>query len=155
MNKLTILIALIISTSAMGCSSVSSCIDGLNKDNYSVTITKGACFGQCPVYTATIYGDGSVMFDGKQNVENVGSYHGSISSEDLCEIVKQVKENDLESFQKEFIDNVPDAPLTVISISHAGKRNVIQWKIGTPAEVKPLLLLLAAATLDNKSLKPH
>ncbi|NQW30460.1 MAG: hypothetical protein HQ472_08105 [Ignavibacteria bacterium] len=152
MNILTLAIVSLFTITTIGCSCADSCVKGLTKDNYSITITKGACFGQCPVFTGTIYGDGKVVFEGVKNVEHEGTFDGTISTEDLCALVEQVKNNGLDTFQKEFIDNVPDAPLTVISIQNGTKRNTIQWKIGTPAQVKKLLELLMSSTLDNKSL---
>ena len=39
-----------------------------------LSMTRGPCFGACPMYTVTVWGDGRVVFDGNQFVAATGEH---------------------------------------------------------------------------------
>ena len=43
-----------------------------------ITLQRTACFGACPVYTVSIYADGTVAYNGERFVEVEGTQTGSI-----------------------------------------------------------------------------
>ncbi|NJK84429.1 MAG: hypothetical protein HC912_12225 [Saprospiraceae bacterium] len=46
-----------------------------SKLNKLVAISKGACFGRCPVYTMVVYDNGIVSYEGKDNTEKKRLIH--------------------------------------------------------------------------------
>ncbi len=53
-----------------------------------VTIQRTACFGACPVYSAQIYADGTVIYDGKDFVKITGKKQHKISEDRVRELLK-------------------------------------------------------------------
>lgn len=44
----------------------------------SIAMTRGPCFGACPMYTVTVYGDGRVVFRGDRFVAQTGEHTRTI-----------------------------------------------------------------------------
>lgn len=55
-----------------------------------VELSRGPCFGSCPSYTITIHGDGTVEYEGKGFVKVTGRQTGTLSSEELAEILQRL-----------------------------------------------------------------
>ena len=111
------------------------------------------CFGKCPVYKGTVWGDGRVTYEGQQNVERLGTFTGVISQEDLCALVTQVRERKLVQLDTSYIDNVPDAPVTTITITDKGRSKTFSWNMGSPEPLRELGSLMVNATFENKKMK--
>ncbi len=128
------------------------CVESFDRSSLRVTISKGACFGQCPIYAATVYGDGTVDYTGERFVERMGTYAGRISAADLCAIVTEIERNRLLVVDRSFLEEVPDAPLTKITIVMRGRTVTVQWNLVTPETCRSLHELLVKATHENPSL---
>lgn len=135
------------------CTSTDSCLRDVSSENFSVSISKGMCFGVCPVYSATVWGDGRVMYEGQQNVERMGTFNGLISKEELCSLVTQIRERKLTSLDTSYIDNVPDAPVTTITITDMGRTKKFSWNMGSPEPLRELGALMVQVTHENKRMK--
>lgn len=100
MRNRLIWLALIVGT-VIGCNrKVSEAVSVIDRSNYKVdsTITdtlvflsRGYCFGVCPVYEATIFNNGIVLYNGIDNVERNGLHHGRITQEQLDGIIDSVQ----------------------------------------------------------------
>ena len=135
------------------CSSTDTCLKDVAADNFSVSISKGMCFGKCPVYKGTVWGDGRVTYEGQQNVDRLGTFTGVISQDDLCALVTQVRERKLVQIDTSYIDNVPDAPVTTITITDKGQSKTLRWNMGSPEPLRELGSLMVNATFGNKKMK--
>lgn len=138
---------------ASACSSTDSCTKDLRERGFSVTISKGMCFGTCPVYSGTVYGDGKIVYEGQTNTERMGTYSGMIPSEVLCSLATEVQKNKLMTSKAKYIDNVPDAPVTTITITNMGQTTVISYNMGSPEPLRELTALLVTWTHENQTLK--
>ncbi|MBC8124464.1 MAG: hypothetical protein H7X70_01905 [Candidatus Kapabacteria bacterium] len=147
---IAILIACLFGTA---CSGTDSCLKDVAAENFSVSISKGMCFGKCPVYKGTVWGDGRVTYEGQQNVERLGTFSGVISQEDLCKLVTQVRERKLVQLDTSYIDNVPDAPVTTITITDKGRSKTFSWNMGSPEPLRELGSRMVNATFENKKMK--
>jgi hypothetical protein len=58
------------------------------QDNAVITLERTPCFGQCPVYRVTLKGDGTVVFEGKANVDSTGRRVGRVSSDNVKTLVR-------------------------------------------------------------------
>lgn len=129
------------------------CVEGLDRSSLRVTISKGVCFGQCPMYTATVYGDGTVEYNGERFVEREGAYAGAISSEDLCAIVTEITAKKLMLVDTSFVEEVPDAPMTKMTLSLRGRSTTVLWNLTTPEQFRTLQSLIVKATHENPALQ--
>jgi len=48
------------------------------------------CMGTCPVFTFTVYTDGSCSYNGVKNVNNVGTFIGALSATQLQSLKEQL-----------------------------------------------------------------
>src|SRR5690349_3473487 len=53
----------------------------------AITLERTACFGVCPVYTLTIYEDGTVVYEGENHVEVMGTQTFEIDPATVDQIV--------------------------------------------------------------------
>lgn len=128
------------------------CVEGLDRSSLRVTISKGACFGQCPIYTGVVFGDGTVEYYGERFVEREGAHSGKISPEDLCAIVTEIERRKLMIVDTAYVEEVPDAPMTKITIAMRGRSTAVIWNMTTPELFRRLQTLLVKATHENPAL---
>lgn len=134
------------------CASTDSCVEDLTGENFSVTLKKGACLGKCPVYGGTVYGDASVLFEGRMNVDRLGRYSGSISNAELCRLKTFIEESGFMQMKEDQTAPVMDAPQSEISVKMTGQLHTVRWNIKMPEELVELQALLIAATRENSTL---
>ncbi len=51
-----------------------------------IALTRGPCFGACPMYTVTVHGDGRVQFVGNRFVEKTGEHTKTIDVARVAEL---------------------------------------------------------------------
>ncbi len=153
MTRLLSLACVVVALCASACSSADSCTKDLTAETFSVTITKGMCFGMCPVYSATVLGDGRIRYEGRANVDRMGDWSGAATEEDLCALVTEVRNGKLVMLDTTFVDNVPDAPVTTITITDQGRTRTFRWNVGTPEPLRAVAQRMVAMTHENASLK--
>lgn len=54
-----------------------------NNPDTVIYLEKTACFGSCPVFSATILANGEVFYRGKENVEKIGFYTAKIDKRQI------------------------------------------------------------------------
>lgn len=107
-----------------------------------VTLQKGACFGTCPVYTFHIYDEGYCEFIGELNTKKLGKHGLKLANDKYENLISLVKKSHLETFEKFYESNIPDAP-TVAITSTLGENDIsITGKAERPKEVLKLQMLL-------------
>src|ERR1044072_7839740 len=67
-----------------------------------ITIDREACFGNCPIYSAQIYKDGTVVYVGKEFVKTVGERRHKISKESIEALIKEFEKIDYWSLKDEY-----------------------------------------------------
>ena len=58
----------------------------------AITLKRGVCYGPCPVYTVTIHGDGSVVFEGEGCVDAIGEHRGQVPPEVVFDLFRRALE---------------------------------------------------------------
>jgi hypothetical protein len=135
------------------CASVDDCLNGVSVQNTSITYEAGMCYGKCPVYSATILGDGKIMYDGRRFTDREGIWVGGISRDKLCDLLTMIRQADLSSVPAESMDNVPDAPVAELRIVYIGKERTYKWNMGTPDALKPIRDFMVKNTHENQDLR--
>jgi hypothetical protein len=97
-------------------------------NNVVITLQRSGCLGSCPVYNVTIYGNGTVMYEGKENVNVSGAQRSNISEEDVRQLLSEFRNIDYFSFNETEIAShiVYDVPIVTSSLSVNGKTKTIQ-----------------------------
>lgn len=149
---LSLLVALGMTGALAACSSADTCTSKITKDSFQVTYMQGACMGLCPVYSGTVYGDASVVYEPRQNTERTGTHVGTINTATLCSIYDLVVKNDVMRLDTNQMQPVEDAPVRTLMVMYNGERRTIRWNLGTPDAIKPLVDLMIASTHENNDL---
>lgn len=75
-----------------------------------VTLERTPCFGACPVYKLTIFSNGTVIYEGKQNVRRPGKATGRISQERLQELIADFMNIDYFNLHDEYVPGTEGCP---------------------------------------------
>lgn len=104
------------------------------------------------MYSATVYGDGSIEYNGERFVDRVGAYTGTITPEDLCAIMTEIRDRKLMLVDTSFVEEVPDAPMTKVTLMMHGRSTTVLWNLTTPEQFRTLQSLVVKATHENPAL---
>jgi len=96
-------------------------------NNVVITLTRSRCFGLCPTYNITIYGNGTVLYEGIANVNTTGIRISNISENHVRQLLSEFKNVDYFSFNETDIAShvVYDAPFVTTSLTINGKTKTI------------------------------
>jgi hypothetical protein len=116
------------------------------RDWNSVRITllrTGCFFGRCPAYRIEIHGDGTVLYEGEENVLVKGRRRTSTTPSKVQELLREFREADNYSLQDDYEgDQFHDVAMYVASIEIDGHfKQVRDWigkRAGMPATVSRL-----------------
>jgi hypothetical protein len=116
--------------------------DGVTKSPF-VRLSRGSCFGICPVYSITVYGNGGFVYEGTGFVQVQGKRKGRLSPKDTAELFSEIK---TQFFRlKSRYGNESDLPATTIVVSIQNRRKVVTDFTGTK-EVEHLSELIERLT---------
>jgi hypothetical protein len=117
--------------------------------NFSITLERVGCLGNCPDYTVTILGDGSVHYEGKSYVRVEGIRKRAIP---ISEVNKLISERFDEDFLhwNEKTDLCVDYPEVRITASLNGQRKEVLEGCSAPGKVLTLADKIDAIS-DTKS----
>jgi len=110
--------------------------------NLVITLERTACKGKCPVYALTIYGNGTVVYEGKEFVKIQGRQTTSISEDKIRELVSEFEKIDYFSLSDNYQNRViTDMPSAITSITIGGKTKTVNHyhgDLGAPKELSAL-----------------
>jgi len=95
-----------------------------------ITLERTACFGTCPVYQLTIYGDGKVVYEGKAFVTVTGRHTAQISPEQVQQLVTAFKTANFFSLENQYVVGATDLPGAWTSITSNGQSKRV-WRYGS------------------------
>ena len=107
-----------------------------------IVYSKGPCFGQCPIYTLTIYNTGLAKFNGVRFTEKNGKYEKQMDSKYYNELIKIFKENRFWRFNDDYGMELVDAATITISYSENGKTKTVKGKSKFPDKLKEIMTKL-------------
>ncbi len=83
----------------------------------TMTLQRGACYGTCPDYDITIYGNGTVKWNGHRFVDSIGERESKISREQVYELVKGFYDSGYFFMRDHYTSSMTDGPSTTTSIT--------------------------------------
>tara|TARA_B110000503_G_scaffold47382_1_gene77218 strand:- start:225 stop:776 length:552 start_codon:yes stop_codon:yes gene_type:complete len=110
--------------------------DVSKNDSLFASITKGYCYGTCPVYKLKIYNSGHVSLEGIKNIDQIGFFSARINQEKMDTFSDMAKQIDYMNLSDEY-DNryVSDLPETNTSIVIDGKRKTVRKRYDYPRSI--------------------
>ena len=95
-------------------------------DDLSLTLTRTACFGTCPIYSPSVTSDGTARFEGVAYTDTEGVAETRLSAAKLSEFVKEIVRADFFGYKQDdqcvvFKTDHPSAILKVLW--HGRKRS--------------------------------
>ena len=122
---LSIVFLALVGVPISGCTSAQS--NASNNQDVVITLERTACFGTCPVYSLTIRGDGTVVYDGKEFVEVKGTTETTISQDQVDQLISEFEKVDYFSLNDNYTERtITDAPTVITSIRLNGKIKTIK-----------------------------
>jgi len=123
------------------CASTSSAVS-TGSSFTMITLERTPCFGRCPVYKVSIYGDGTVRYDGKEYVKVKGGQTRIISPEQVRQLRAEFEQASYFSF-KENYDTITftDAPLAITSATIDGRTKRVRHYLGDGTAPRELTVL--------------
>lgn len=109
--------------------------------NVVITLKRSACFGICPTYNITIYGNGTVIYEGTTNVNMTGIQISNITEDNLRLLISEFKKIDYFSLNETEIANhvVYDAPMFTTSLTINGTTKTIKhYETAVPKQLTDL-----------------
>ena len=88
-----------------------------NLTSVEITLERTGCYGTCPVYSVTVHGDGTVIYEGKHFVRIEGVRTYTIPEESVAELVGMFYEINYFSLNDRYDASVTDLPTVITSIT--------------------------------------
>tara|TARA_B100001778_G_C18562125_1_gene618273 strand:+ start:1078 stop:1506 length:429 start_codon:yes stop_codon:yes gene_type:complete len=110
-----------------------------------ISLQKKSCYGKCPIYEIEIFENGSLIFNGKKNIENIGVYNSKLTKEDMSKILDKAKHIEFHKLQNEYIESLNDLPKTILKV----KNKVVEYNSEYPKELEILENLIYEISLKS------
>ncbi|MFC1956146.1 DUF6438 domain-containing protein [Chloroflexota bacterium] len=125
-HLLIIVLPILVILSMTGCAG--NQINGApNLNDLVITLQRTPCFGTCPVYKLTIFGDGKVVYEGKDFVRTRGRAETTISHARIEQLVSEFEKVNYFSLNDKYTERtITDAPSVITSITIDGKSKSIE-----------------------------
>lgn len=151
MNRFLIYSIILLSSGLLfaSCKSNES-ITSITEDELRFSMSKGMCFGTCPVFELKIYQGGYATYLGKQHTDRVGLYEKKLSKEDFRNIEKAFSKLNFNAFPDQFKSNIPDLPMIKIGYHNGEKFRVVSGKEDRPEDLMQAQFQLEKIA-DNKN----
>jgi Domain of unknown function (DUF6438) len=117
----------------VACAPVQSSAAQEENSPVTITLTRGACFGFCPVYRVSIRETGEVVYVGEQFVNVRGEQRAQISPDAVQSLVARFDEIGFENLQDEYRAPVSDHPTVTITLDRNGVSKTVVDYAGTGA----------------------
>ncbi len=114
------------------------------EDSMFLMLKKGPCFGNCPVFTLSVYKSGLAELHGKSNLANRGKYKKQLTQEELDDLNLSCEDADLISMQDNYPSQIADLPLITIKYVTEDSTKVIRGKENRPVKLEALERKLSA-----------
>jgi|SRR5208282_1988462 len=92
-----------------------------NMESLTIQMSRGACYGRCPIYSITIHGNGSVDYAGYRYVDDRGPQTSAISREQVMTIIRGLDSAHFLTLEDRAFQWCFDSGSVAVSVSVDGK----------------------------------
>ena len=114
----------------------------LNNMDKVIEMTKGPCYGRCPVFTLTVYDKGIVSYKGERYTDRLGTYVKKLEKEEMERLLREFKNANLWQYKDAYRGRIPDMQSVSISYYDGSRKKTVTGKEIRPNSVKWLESLL-------------
>lgn len=128
MNRLFLIVNYILLASIIfiGCDDIKT-PEPKNIQDVVITLERTACFGTCPIYQLTVYGNGLVVYEGIRFVRVEGKRTTIIDEERVRQLVNEFRRIDYFSMENSYEElHATDMPSVISSITIDGRTKAIR-----------------------------
>jgi hypothetical protein len=107
------------------------------EDGPVLTLERTACFGACPVYRLSVTADGSISYEGRAHVRQLGPASGRVAPERLEQLLSELEHAGYFSFADRYTPAEPvcgrattDSPTAITSIRFKGRAKRVEHYYG-------------------------
>lgn len=90
-------------------------------EDVTISLERTPCFGFCPDYTVTVFGNGTVVYEGRNFVSVEGEQRGQIPQDDVQELVDEFYEARFFNLRDRYEQSVTDLPSQTTTITIDGQ----------------------------------
>ncbi|HYF02500.1 MAG TPA: DUF6438 domain-containing protein [Patescibacteria group bacterium] len=120
------------------------------RENLQITIERTACFGACPTYVFTIYGDGKAIWEGFKNVKAERTDSAIISQVEIQRLIDVFEAKKFYDLNDRYhSDMVTDLPSTTITFFKEGRRKKVYSYFGAPKEFSEVALAVDQIAVEK------
>ena len=117
-------LGLVAASSALADSSVPQ---AAGKSGVLVSLERTACYGTCPIYTVTVLGDGTVLWEGRRFVKVTGKAKAKLSEAKLTALEDAFKEADFFSLADTYVQyDMTDQPSAITQFDDGKRKKSIR-----------------------------
>lgn len=115
-------------------------------DGPAFVFSKSPCLGPCPSYTATVWADGRVLYEGQGNVPRIGTFKLHMNPATVTMLLQQAKNAGFTELRDHYASGATDIPATTLTIYQAnGRSKTVVVEDNAPDEVNALFGNVAGA----------
>lgn len=120
------------------------------------SIERTPCFGRCPTYKISIYQSGYVVYEGKQNVKNIGFFSFRLDKSKVDEIKNFILQNNILDLNDEYKNpHIADYPFTFTESRLNGKyKHIVEADPQAPKQLKDFQKFLDSFFTDETNWIP-
>jgi hypothetical protein len=96
---------------------------------------KTGCYGRCPVYDAAIYPDGTVAYNGDENVSRIGYYEFKLTKNELNDVKRQIDDLDVLNLSNVYDGDITDVPTTILTFYLDGAAKRVRARYNIPPKL--------------------
>jgi hypothetical protein len=112
---------------------------------YSISLERGSCMGECPVYSVTVASDGSVRYEGSQGVAVPGEATASIPADSAAALLQAFEALAFDSLPDRYQPDdagcspyVADLPMLVFTVRQGDRAKRVEYDPGCAAAPRAL-----------------
>jgi len=96
-----------------------------------VTMRRTMCFGTCPVYSVTVFPNGSVVYVGEKFVQATGRHERTIDEQAIARLISEIARADVFRLRDAYTNyRITDMPSVILTISSKGRKKTIRHYLG-------------------------
>jgi hypothetical protein len=98
----------------------------------AMTLERTACFGFCPIYKLTVYGNGKVVYKGERFVKVTGTRTTTISQTAVRKLIADFQKVNYFKLQDSYTGGHTDAPSAITSLTLGKRQKTVNHYLGSP-----------------------
>ena len=101
-----------------------------------IEMSKGPCYGRCPVFTLTVYENSIASYEGERYTDRLGTYVKKLEKGQMERLLGEFKRANVWQFRDSYRGRIPDMQSVTITYREGNKKKTITGKEIRPNAVK-------------------